>query len=55
VKQDGSIDVSSNPKISEKLQKVSGCTSGYKSKKEAGDWRCEGGGHSITNAQFNTL
>ncbi|KAF1959279.1 hypothetical protein CC80DRAFT_467745 [Byssothecium circinans] len=49
----GSIDVSSNPGIVEKLGRLSGCTIGFNWMKEAGGWRCEGGGHFITDAQLD--
>ena len=38
-----------------KLKEHSGCTQGYAWKKEPGGWRCEGGAHTISDAEFAAL
>lgn len=41
--------------VLQKIMASSGCKQGYKWKKTQGGWRCAGGGHSLTDAQFEAL
>ena len=52
VPQGGKITIS-DPKKAERIQKASGCTAGFEWIKVAGGWQCGGGGHNITDAEFN--
>ena len=54
VPQGGTVKIS-DPQKAAKLQKHSGCDQGFEWKKESGGWRCAGGGHFISDAQFAAL
>ena len=54
VPEGGTLKVS-DPEKAAKLQKVSGCNQGYQWKKESGGWRCGGGAHYISDADFDAL
>lgn len=54
VPQGGTLQVS-DPEKAAKLQKHSNCTQGFEWKRVSGGWQCGGGGHYISDADFDAL